>query len=348
VRPVQPDRKDSGRETSRRRSDRALINLAEATTTGLSSREVLDRVVAAAATLADEAVVHLWLVSEDLRELRLAAQAGRRPGKTGVPLPTTLPVDTSLAGLVARSRETLVLPSLKGEQRMAAPEWAHDQGVASFAGVPFALAERLLGVLCLFTRRRHRFTRYEVDLLRSFASHAALAMVYGIVSRHGGGVAVDSTEGLGSTFRIRLPRGRAAVPGRAEAAAEPGDQAARILVIDDEADVRDALVDMLREQHHEVVSAADGAEGLERFRAGTFDLVLTDLAMPGISGWQVARAVKASRPDVPIVLVTGWGVELSPAELRMHGVDQVMTKPFRLPEVLEVVATCRRRPPGAA
>ena len=173
-------------------------------------------------------------------------------------------------------------------------------------------------------------------------------MVYGIVSRHGGQIVVESTEGVGSTFQIRLPAGRGSVRARVAPAAPPVDRAARVLVIDDEEDVRETLADMLREQSHEVVVAENGAEGLERFQSATFDLVLTDLAMPGISGWQVARAVKAARPDVPVVLVTGWGVELSPEQLRSNGVDRVMTKPFRLQEVLEVVATLRRRPPDGA
>ena len=57
---------------------------------------------------------------------------------------------------------------------------------------------------------------------------------------------------------------------------------------------------------------------------------MTDLAMPGMSGWQVAQAVKAARPQVPVVLVTGWGVEVQPDELETHGIARVMTKPFRL------------------
>jgi FixJ family two-component response regulator len=66
--------------------------------------------------------------------------------------------------------------------------------------------------------------------------------------------------------------------------------------------------------------------------------------MPGISGWQVAQAVKVARPDVPVVLVTGWGVELPVEQLRAHGIERVMTKPFKLQDVLEVVAALRRRP----
>jgi GAF domain-containing protein len=164
-----------------------------------------------------------------------------------------------------------------------------------------------------------------------------LAMVYGIVARHGGEVGVDSHEGAGSTFTIRLPLGA----GRAEPGTGPlaltGNAGGRILVIDDEENVRDTLADMLRLTRHEVVVASHGAEGLEHFRAAPFDLVMTDLAMPGMSGWQVAQAAKALRPDVPVVLVTGWGVELPGDQLRANGVDRVMTKPFRIDEVKSVV-----------
>ena len=114
--------------------------------------------------------------------------------------------------------------------------------------------------------------------------------------------------------------------------------------IDDEEHVREALADMLRLTHHEVVVASQGFEGLEHFRAAPFDLVMTDLAMPGMSGWQVAQAVKALRPGVPVVLVTGWGVELPAEQLRANGVDRVMTKPFRIEEVHAVAASFLRRP----
>ncbi|MBI3454574.1 MAG: GAF domain-containing protein [Candidatus Rokubacteria bacterium] len=170
-----------------------------------------------------------------------------------------------------------------------------------------------------------------------------LAMVYGIVSRHGGTVTVASREGAGSTFTIRLPVGF----GRREVVTAPlvlaPDRAARVLVIDDEEPVRDALADMLRLTRHEVVVASQGVEGLEYFRTAPFDLVMTDLAMPGMSGWQVAQAVKALRPNVPVVLVTGWGVELSAEQLRAHGVDHVMTKPFRIDDVHAVLAGFLRR-----
>ena len=167
-----------------------------------------------------------------------------------------------------------------------------------------------------------------------------LAMVYGIVSRHGGEILVDTAEGTGSTFTIRLPVGRPppSAPARASA---PDPQSVRVLVIDDEPFVRETLEEILRQQHHDVVAADDGPSGLARFREGAFDLVMTDLAMPGMSGWEVALAVKAARPQVRVVLVTGWGVEVQADEMRTHGVDRVMTKPFRFEEVQEILASLR-------
>jgi GAF domain-containing protein len=166
-----------------------------------------------------------------------------------------------------------------------------------------------------------------------------LAMVYGIVSRHGGEIAVESKEGEGSTFTIHLPPGRLRASRLPPPTAVPADGVGRVLVIDDEPQVRSILAEILRVQKHEVVEAERGADGLARFREQPFDLVMTDLAMPGMSGWQVAQAIKAERPGVPVVLVTGWGVELPPDQLRRSGVDRVMTKPFRFEDVREVVAS---------
>jgi len=75
--------------------------------------------------------------------------------------------------------------------------------------------------------------------------------------------------------------------------------------------------------------------------------VLTDLAMPRVSGWQVARAVKHTAPTVPVFLVTGFGVELSPDERRANGVDAVLVKPLQIQEILDAVAeVARARPPA--
>ena len=174
-----------------------------------------------------------------------------------------------------------------------------------------------------------------------------LAMTFGIVSRHGAGITVESEEGVGSTFRLRFPRTQAvppvASPGGEIPAAEP---VLRCLVVDDEEAVGMVLGDVLQMSGHTAVVLTDAAAAIERFRAEPFDVVFTDLAMPGISGWQVIRAVKAIAPTVPVFLVTGFGVELSAEERRAHGVEAVLAKPLKIDDLRAAVRqAARRRPP---
>jgi CheY-like chemotaxis protein len=121
----------------------------------------------------------------------------------------------------------------------------------------------------------------------------------------------------------------------------------RCLVVDDEPAVRAVIGDILESAGHTVVTFGDGGEAIARFAAEPFDLVVTDLAMPRVSGWQVARAVKQTAPTVPVFLVTGFGVELSSDERRAHGVDRVLVKPLQIQEILDAVAeVARTRSPG--
>jgi len=176
-----------------------------------------------------------------------------------------------------------------------------------------------------------------------------LSMTYGIVSRHGGFVTVDSEEGRGSTFRLRFPSAAMVEP---PAAAAPRAHAGpvrplRCLIVDDEEPVRAMLADAVESAGHRATLAEGGAEAIERFRAEAFDVVMTDLAMPRVSGWQVARAVKQIAPRVPVFLVTGFGVELSPEERRAHGVDLVLVKPLQIQEILDALADVARTAPPA-
>jgi CheY-like chemotaxis protein len=173
-----------------------------------------------------------------------------------------------------------------------------------------------------------------------------LSMTYGIVSRHGGFVTVESEEGRGSTFRLSFPSATSlevppvAAPGTAWAAAPV--RPLRCLVVDDEEAVRSVLGDVIEGAGHRVTLVAGGAEAIARFQVEPFDVVLTDLAMPRVSGWQVARAVKQVAPRVPVFLVTGFGVELSPEERRGRGVDLVLVKPLQIQEILDALAEVAR------
>ena len=133
-----------------------------------------------------------------------------------------------------------------------------------------------------------------------------LSVAYGIVQRHSGTIAIESRQGRGSTVTFSLPLGTSNVAPREERAPAAPDML-RILLIDDDPPVRAVLRAMLASEGHTVVEAADGVDGLARVERGeSFDLVLTDLGMPGLNGWQVVRGVRLLRPELPVVLITGW------------------------------------------
>jgi len=171
-----------------------------------------------------------------------------------------------------------------------------------------------------------------------------LSMTYGIISRHGGSIAVESEPGQGSVFRLSLPRGADVQPSPVPVvvASPPPVRALRCLVVDDEPAVRAVVADILESAGHVVEQLGEGGEAIARFAAERFDLVVTDLAMPRVSGWQVARAVKQVAPQVPVFLMSGFGVELTPEERRAHGVDVVLVKPLQIQEILDAVAEVAR------
>ena len=177
-----------------------------------------------------------------------------------------------------------------------------------------------------------------------------LSMTYGIVSRHGGSITVDSEEGRGSTFRLSFPSAATVEPPAAAPArvVDAGPvRPLRCLIVDDEEPVRAMLADAVESVGHHATAVEGGAEAIARVRAEPFDVVLTDLAMPRVSGWQVARAVKQLAPGVRVVLVTGFGVELSPEERRANGVDLVLVKPLQIQEILDALAEAARSVPPA-
>ena len=111
--------------------------------------------------------------------------------------------------------------------------------------------------------------------------------------------------------------------------------AARVLVVDDEAEVRQAIAELLMEEGHEVTVAADAAEALSRLRAGPApDLVLTDLRMPGMNGWELATAIKARYPGVRVGLITGCLAQLPPTPSQQAAVDFVLEKPVDFQSLL--------------
>jgi PAS domain S-box-containing protein len=180
-----------------------------------------------------------------------------------------------------------------------------------------------------------------------------LSMVYGIVSRHRGSIEVESRERVGTIVRMRFPAvdpssASMTIPSRAAAPFQ-----ARLLVVDDEVDLVSVMRDALTREGHVVTTATGGQEGIQKFRQGTFDAVLTDLGMPDVSGWEVARVVrKEGGRKIVLGLVTGWGATVSDEVMEAHGIDFVVSKPFEVgtlaSKVNETLAERRPKPPRSS
>ncbi|MGQ9646614.1 MAG: response regulator [Thermodesulfobacteriota bacterium] len=113
-----------------------------------------------------------------------------------------------------------------------------------------------------------------------------------------------------------------------------------ILVIDDDDRVRTLLKDILVYGGHQVIEAPDGVQGMKYLEEGKFDMVLTDLGMPAMNGWEVAKRVKRKTPRIPVGLITGWGIHPDEQLMKESGVDLLIGKPFQVKDILEAVNHC--------
>jgi signal transduction histidine kinase/CheY-like chemotaxis protein len=169
-----------------------------------------------------------------------------------------------------------------------------------------------------------------------------LSVVYGIVQRHGGKLAVQSHPGRGTRIELSFPRAAAAEPPPSANAPAPVESLS-VMVVDDEPEVRALLVDILVALGHRAVGHGSGESALEGFQPGRFDLVLTDLGMPGINGWQLSQALRAKDDAVTIAFVTGWGEEVDPEQVRRAGADAVVAKPFAIEDIARVALAAADR-----
>jgi PAS domain S-box-containing protein len=168
-------------------------------------------------------------------------------------------------------------------------------------------------------------------------SGLGLSVSWSLIARAGGEIQVTSKPGKGSLFTIKLPKTE---PPRK--VSSPLDQqkmptAQRLLVVDDDIEVLGILQDMLRFKGYKVVTATDGEKAVEIIEKEDFDLVVTDLGMPGISGWEVAKSAKSRNPKLPVVLLTGWGAQYEEEDLDNRGVDIVLSKPLSWEKLTESI-----------
>jgi CheY-like chemotaxis protein len=168
-----------------------------------------------------------------------------------------------------------------------------------------------------------------------------LAVVHGIITEHGGAITVESTPGQGTTCVIYLPHSAsplAVVPHTEDPIRQ---EQGRILFVDDDAALVHIGQTMLTHLGYDVVSYTNSEEALAAFRAAPerFDLVITDQTMPHLTGADLARALRGLRPDIPIILCTGYSQTMTAAQATQLGLDAFCMKPLRLRD-LEV--TIRR------
>jgi signal transduction histidine kinase len=169
-----------------------------------------------------------------------------------------------------------------------------------------------------------------------------LSVSHAIIERHRGAMTVDSVSGIGTTVTFHLPPAPPDPAAPPEAPEPPIAVPLRILLVDDEAEVRATLGDSLSAHGHVVVVAANGREAIERLQSGdSFDAVLTDLGMPDMTGWDLARIVKERWPDMPVGLITGWGLRPHATEEQRQAVDFVVAKPFTIGGLLGAIADAR-------
>ncbi|HEY0544024.1 MAG TPA: ATP-binding protein [Pyrinomonadaceae bacterium] len=171
-----------------------------------------------------------------------------------------------------------------------------------------------------------------------------LAASHGIIARHGGRIMVVSEEGLGTRFEIRLPlyekTSRAKKTREECETPAPGMKmkSARVLIIEDEERVRALLRETFESAGHHVLEAATGSQAISRLEEAKeekFDLIISDLGLPEVSGLHLARWVKEHSPDTIFILATGWPDMVQPEDYETGRLDLVIKKPFNVMDVLE-------------
>lgn len=169
-----------------------------------------------------------------------------------------------------------------------------------------------------------------------------LAMVHALAVKHGGTVSFESEPNEATAFYVRFDlAGAREDTDKIVAKHSPKSDELRILIVDDDPQLRDVLNDMLSLDGHEVVSCNDAYAALEQVKGGDFDMMITDLGMPGMSGLDLAGEVHEKHPELPIAMITGWGTQLNNDEVSLRGIRRVLAKPFHLRDIKSLIKELR-------
>jgi len=168
-----------------------------------------------------------------------------------------------------------------------------------------------------------------------------MSEVYGVIKRHRGAIEATSKVGKGSKVIISLPSVKKGV------SAEETDDIldtyeSKILIIDDEEYILDMLEELLEDQGHKITTSSSTENGLKLFKNSNFDIVITDLGMPDMSGWEVAERVKKMNRAVSVILLTGWALNLEAEKIKENGVDFTLQKPFSEKDLYELIIDAKK------
>ena len=175
----------------------------------------------------------------------------------------------------------------------------------------------------------HIFEPFYTTRAEGEGTGMGLAVVHGIVKRCRGAIVVESAPGRGSTFDVLLPVAPCAAPAAPAASEAAPVGTERVLFVDDEPLVAGLAVDMLGQLGYRVRTFTDSRQALAAFEADpdAFDILVTDMTMPGMTGEELARRAKALRPRLPVVLCTGYSETMTAEKARALGIDEFVMKP---------------------
>jgi signal transduction histidine kinase len=173
------------------------------------------------------------------------------------------------------------------------------------------------------------------------------SIIFGIVSRHRGAITVESEPGRGTVFTVTLPSidtSGSQVESVETVVEDLPLTVARVLLVDDDELVRETHTEVLQAGGHQVVAVSNGDDAVDRCRAEAFDLVITDMSMPGMNGLELATEVKRQRPNLPVALLSGWAMQELEEKVKQAGIDYILVKPCLMENLLAVVQRAARAP----
>ncbi len=166
-----------------------------------------------------------------------------------------------------------------------------------------------------------------------------LSLTYDIIKSYGGDITVESTPGHGTLFDVYFPAAKSAKPAEVGIDADVLGGNERILFVDDEDTLVDLGKQMIEFLGYRVTALVNSLEALDLFRKdpSAFDLVITDLVMPGMSGDELAQNILAIRPDIPVILITGFAEQITSEKAELIGVRKLVTKPIVMEDMAKLI-----------